>query len=52
VRDSGHGLHEEFCRVLEEFKAPHRTIYGSWELRFERAVEAIEEALTRAHPFA
>jgi NadR type nicotinamide-nucleotide adenylyltransferase len=45
VRDSGHGLHEEFCRVLEEFKAPHRTIDGSWELRFERAVEAIEAKL-------
>ena len=52
VRGSGHALHEQFCRVLAEFKAPHRTIYGGWDKRFERAVEAIEVARTRSHPSA
>jgi len=47
VRDSGHDLHEQFCDALDEFKATVRTISGGWEERFERALRAIEEALTR-----
>jgi HTH-type transcriptional regulator, transcriptional repressor of NAD biosynthesis genes len=50
VRDSGHALHEQFCQVLGEFKAPHRTISGGWDQRFERAVEAIKTVHIRAHP--
>jgi len=49
VRDSGdsrESLHEEFCRALQEFKAPFKLISGAWDERFRRSVDEIEAVRT------
>ena len=45
VRDCGatrDALHERFCDVLDEFRAPVRTIWGTWDERLRQAVEVLE----------
>ena len=47
ARDSGarrEELHEEFRRALEEFGGKFVLIFGTWEERRKRAIEAIEAA--------
>ncbi len=49
VRDCGDTrieLDQEFRRVLEQFDANFKVISGTWEERWERAVNAIREART------
>jgi NadR type nicotinamide-nucleotide adenylyltransferase len=53
VRDCGDTrgtLHADFCRALEEFKAPFKLISGAWDERFRRSVDEIEAARSNREP--